>query len=138
MEWRRKQEEPRNGELGRVGYFSVFALRTLPDGDGNRAPITEDLATLVTDVVIERIGMHREGLFSATWRFPVGGKGGIGFTRVQPIFESLLAFDTWWEHQGGYLIVFSCQHYEPQDVADIFRDYFDIVDRAFVTLKLAA
>jgi hypothetical protein len=95
------------------------------------------LATFIEQLVINRIGMSNEGLFSAVWRYPAHGKGGVGYTHVQPIFESFLAWDTWSEHAGGYFIVFSCKAYEPQDVADILLDYFEIVDRGFMTLRLA-
>jgi hypothetical protein len=125
-------------ELGKTGHLSVFAVRTQKQDDGNRPPICEDLATLIEQMVIQRIGMHCEGLFSATWRFQGSCKSGFGFIHVQPISESLLAWDTWSEHQGGYFIVFSCERYEPQDVADILLDYFEIVDRGFMTLRLAA
>ena len=126
-----------NEELGKRAYMSVFALRALPSRiDNTRLPIGEELATFIEKLVIDKIGMSSDGLFSAVWRFPAHEKGGVGFTHIQPIFESFIAWDTWSEHTGGYFVVFSCKEYEPQSVADVLLDYFEIVDRGFLTLCL--
>lgn len=62
--------------------------------------------TLVKELV-EAIGMTiaPEQLLC---RYPVDGKGGIGYTFFQPLTESFIAFDSWPDLCGAYLIICSC------------------------------
>lgn len=49
---------------------------------------------------------------AATWKYPTAdGKGGVGFTIVQPITESFLALDAWPDFDGAYLMVASCRKF---------------------------
>lgn len=41
--------------------------------------------------------------------YPVDGNGGTGFTFIQPITESFVAFDAWPDFGGAYLIICSCK-----------------------------
>ena len=41
--------------------------------------------------------------------YPVGGKGGTGFTHIQPITESFIAVDVWPDLNGAYLVICSCK-----------------------------
>ena len=41
--------------------------------------------------------------------YPVGGKGGTGFTHIQPITESFVAIDVWPDLNGAYLVICSCK-----------------------------
>ncbi len=43
------------------------------------------------------------------YKYPVGNCGGQGFTYIQPITESFIAFDSWSDFKGGYLILCSCK-----------------------------
>jgi S-adenosylmethionine/arginine decarboxylase-like enzyme len=44
-----------------------------------------------------------------TYDYPVGGSGGTGYTMIQPITESFIAFDAWPDFGGAYLIICSCK-----------------------------
>ena len=43
------------------------------------------------------------------YEYPVSGNGGNGFTFIQPITESFIAFDAWPDFDGAYLIICSCK-----------------------------
>jgi len=54
----------------------------------------------------------------AVWRYPVDGKGGNGFTIIQPITESFLVVDTWTDHDGAYLHISSCKRFSVTDIVE--------------------
>ncbi len=60
------------------------------------------------DEIIVSLGMHK--VHSPTcYKYPVGEAGGLGFTFIQPITESFIAFDSWSDFEGAYLILCSCK-----------------------------
>ena len=81
--------------------LDVVAL-TLKGDSG--APAAIELVDSVVDV----LGMHK--VHKPTWyHYPVNDTGGKGFTYIQPITESFIAFDSWSDFNGGYLIMCSCR-----------------------------
>ena len=60
---------------------------------------------------------------AACWRYPLMGKGGVGYTIVQPITESFLVLDTWPDHAGAYLFVCSCKPFEAETLAEVLQAY---------------
>ena len=60
------------------------------------------------DEIIKVLGMHK--VHEPTcYKYPVNGNGGMGFSFIQPITESFIAFDSWTEFDGAYLILCSCK-----------------------------
>ena len=58
--------------------------------------------------IVQSLGMKKahEPIF---YKYPVEGLGGIGFTYIFPITESFVAFDSWPDFKGAYLIICSCK-----------------------------
>jgi len=78
-----------------------------------------EVMVLIEDVIttIEVLPAHVPAMYS----YPVVGKGGKGFTFIQPITESFIAFDAWPDHGGGYLIISSCKYFSPPDVRKVIE-----------------
>jgi hypothetical protein len=66
----------------------------------------EESGMKLVQELVSTIGMTitKENLLC---RYPVDGKGGIGFTFFQPLTESFIAFDSWPMLDGAYLIICS-------------------------------
>ncbi len=62
----------------------------------------------LVEALVKVLKMHKvhEPTF---YEYPVGGQGGNGFTYIQPISESFIAFDAWPDFGGAYLIICSCK-----------------------------
>lgn len=75
---------------------------------------------------------------AAVWRYPVDGKGGNGYTIMQPITESFIALDTWPDHDGAYLFIASCRKFAVAHVTETALLFgLDVDDiGAPVTLRL--
>ena len=58
---------------------------------------------------------------SITYRYPLAGKGGEGYTHIQPITESFIAFDAWKDFKGAYLIICSCKLFWLVDVIKVIK-----------------
>jgi S-adenosylmethionine/arginine decarboxylase-like enzyme len=66
---------------------------------------------------------------ATVYSYPVQGKGGVGFTYIQPVTESFIALDCWPETGGAYLIICSCVHFEVKEVAEVLRIFgYEVVD----------
>jgi hypothetical protein len=73
-----------------------------------------------------------------TWKYPAGGKGGLGATIVQPITESFLALDTYDNHRGAYLFVASCRPFSRSQIEPVAASFgLEYVDESsFAVLRL--
>ena len=73
-----------------------------------------------------------------SYDYPVDGKGGTGYTIIQPITESFLALDVWPDHGGAYLFICSCRAFDKTRVMDylILHQRFAIVDAMESRLNL--
>lgn len=81
-------------------------------------------------------GMNTCGIRPAVYRFPtVGGKGGIGFTHIQPIVESFIVSD-WWEDFNHFFYVFaSCKPYKLDSIREILEGSgYGIISEKFLVL----
>ncbi len=68
------------------------------------APCAIELVDNIVDVLCMK-KVHKP-----TWyHYPVNDAGGLGFTYIQPIAESFIAWDSWSDFKGGYLIMCSCR-----------------------------
>lgn len=99
-------------ELGSEMHSMTLAIRQAPEPVG---------AELLLRRIIRRIGMRTGGLESKVWDYPVAQGGGVGYTLVQPLLESLsgvVAVDAWPEIGGGgfYLLIHSCKPFSPLTV----------------------
>lgn len=58
--------------------------------------------------IIKAVGMKKVH-YPTCYKYPVDGLGGWGFSYIQPITESFIAFDSWSDFKGAYLIICSCR-----------------------------
>jgi S-adenosylmethionine/arginine decarboxylase-like enzyme len=75
----------------------------------------ESVCFKLVENIIENIGMTKAPGASAC-KYPVNGKGGIGYTFFQPIVESFVCVDAWPEFGGAYLVICSCKLFWLADV----------------------
>ncbi len=62
----------------------------------------------LVEEIIKTLGMNK--VHSPTvYKYPVNDCGGLGFSYIQPITESFIAFDSWSDFKGAYLIICSCK-----------------------------
>ena len=76
---------------------------------------------------------HDQGFY----RYPTGGKGGTGFTIIQPITESFLAVDSWPDHGGAYLVFASCKWFDVDAVEKVVESLgLTVLGRTYTGLTL--
>lgn len=63
----------------------------------------------LADAITKALKMHKAHEPMMYW-YPINNLGGLGFTFIQPITESFIAFDAWNDFGGGYLIICSCKN----------------------------
>jgi hypothetical protein len=74
---------------------------------------------------------------SITYKYPLKGKGGQGWTFIQPITESFIAYDAWPDYKGAYLIICSCRIFWIRDVISILKKSgYKILDTKINELSL--
>jgi hypothetical protein len=83
-------------------------------GEGVGKKFVEDL--------VEAIGMTPAPGCSLC-RYPVDNKGGNGYTLFQPITESFIAFDSWPDLKGAYLVICSCARFSIRALFDVLEKY---------------
>jgi len=98
-------------EFGQSMYGSMISLK---------GEINQEKCEKLTESIIKSIGMEK-AYEPAIYNFPLNGKGGKGFTYIQPITESFIAWDVWEDHKGAYLIICSCKDYRLANVIQILR-----------------
>lgn len=70
---------------------------------------TSEMACVkLVDEIIKALRMHKVHK-PTCYKYPVNGYGGCGFSFIQPITESFIAFDSWSDFKGAYLIICSCK-----------------------------
>ena len=90
------------GRLGQEIYMADFALQ---------GQVDDAMASDLVELVIKTMEMHCAH-HPAMYRYPTDGKGGVGFTYLQPLTESFAGVDSWPELGGAYLSVRSCKTFE--------------------------
>lgn len=65
-------------------------------------------AIKLVNAIINVLKMHKVHE-PICYKYPTNGKGGYGFTYISPISESFIAFDSWSDFKGAYLIICSCK-----------------------------
>ena len=103
-------KESKLGERMRVVIMSVT---------GN---VSHDVGIELVNEIITAIGMEKApgNLLS---RYPVNGKGGVGYTYFQPITESFITFDAWPDLGGAYLFICSCGSLPLNKVFDSLKKF---------------
>ena len=99
--------------LGERMYVLMLAVK------GN---VSEESGTLLVKELVEEIGMTVAPGDSIS-RYPVDGKGGVGYTFFQPLTESFIAFDAWPDFDGAYLFVCSCCEFDCREVYSIVEKH---------------
>jgi S-adenosylmethionine/arginine decarboxylase-like enzyme len=95
-----------------------------------RGPSSKDLFSQITREMVTAINMNCDGLFAASWDFPVfGGKGGTGTTFIQPLVESFIAVDSWPELDMVYFFIVSCKEYDENIVIDLLNTTHKVVNK---------
>lgn len=72
--------------------------------------------------IMEKIDMH-PAHSAILYEYPVDGKGGVGFTLIQPITESFIAFDSWPDLNGAYLVICSCLEFAHEEIKVIIEKF---------------
>ena len=62
----------------------------------------------LVEQIVKVLGMHKAH-DPICYDYPVNNTGGQGYTYIQPITESFIAFDSWPDFKGAYLIICSCK-----------------------------
>lgn len=110
-------------DLGKKCYFMCVAVK----GDTDKAACQKVIANIIAAVGMTPI------FDPACWEYG----GDVGRIYAQPIYESIMLYDAWPKHRGGYLVVTSCREYHPGDVLKTIEDNgFDICDFKFNILSL--
>jgi hypothetical protein len=117
-------------------YSQPIVLRTHPSRRGCGV-LTEDGWKVFLSECVKAMGMTPIAP-AAVWRYPVEGKGGVGWTMFQPIVESFLALDIWSDHRGAYLFIASCRKFDALQLVAVIRSFGMSMDDsgAPVTLRL--
>lgn len=118
-----------DNNLGRKLYITMYTLGGQAD-----AELCQRLNAAIAIAIA--IDMDMAGLESATWHYPLEGRGGVGFTMVQPITTSYMVWDTWPDHNAAYFQVVSCKPYCPEVIDRIFLSYFDLIERECRQMEL--
>jgi S-adenosylmethionine/arginine decarboxylase-like enzyme len=106
--------------LGENMLVAAFAIR----GD-----VKKETAKVMIDLIMDKIDVLPAHT-SITYDYPVGpDKGGVGYTYIQPITESFIAFDAWPDKGGAYFIICSCKPFWLADVIKLIEKFkFQIID----------
>ena len=110
--------------------------RLLLAGFSVRGPVDQPMAErLLADLALN---MEVSPVHSPTiYCYPSGGKGGTGFTLIQPITESFLAVDAWPDHGGAYLVLASCKWFDVDVVERVLNLLgLTVVGRTYTGLTL--
>jgi hypothetical protein len=100
-------------ELGDQITLAAFALKGL---------LTQETCDQISLDIMNEVGLspvHKKIVYS----YPTEGKGGNGFTMIQPVAESFFAWDVWFDHKGGYLILCSCVPFNAGVITGILSRY---------------
>jgi hypothetical protein len=115
--------------LGERLYLSAFMVKSKPIGSLD--------VGLLNARICKVTSMNTGGIRPSVYRFPTpGGKGGVGFTHIQPIVESFIVTD-WWDDHGHFFYVFgSCKSYEFSWVKRTLEDSgLEILSEKFTVLE---
>lgn len=82
---------------------------------------------ILVNKIIEILGMHKAHK-PVYYKYPFNGGGGEGFTYIQPITESYIAFDSWPALGGAYLVICSCKSFNFFKVTKAIRELGYVVD----------
>ena len=95
-------------QFGSRLFYAMFSVK----GD-----VSEDIGIKMVEKIVDEIGMER-AVGESISRYPVNGRGGVGYTFFQPITESFLAFDAWPDLKGAYLVICSCKPFSVAKVQE--------------------
>jgi len=97
--------------------------------------IEQERCTDITKKLLTRIKMT-PAHYPTVYDYPYEGKGGAGYTYIQPITESFIIWDVWFG-QGMYLQICSCKHFEIDIICKFFmEEYLPFVDIAINRMSL--
>ena len=82
---------------------------------------TEDNCDTIIEGMMKRIDMTKVH-YPINYHYPVDSKGGRGFTYIQPITESFIAFDVWPNFGGAYVVICSCKPFWLKEVVKALHD----------------
>lgn len=85
-----------------------------------KGKVTEGLCATLIKQIVKQMDMNTAGE-AVTYSYPLDGKGGVGFTHIQPITESFIALDAWPDLEGAYLIICSCKCFSVDKVREILK-----------------
>lgn len=105
--------------LGEKIHLAAFSVRGFNTAQGYEK---------ITDEIVRAIGMNKVHA-PVKYDYPVGGKGGFGWTYIQPITESYIIWDAWPDLCGAYLLICSCKEFDTEVVKSVVDNHgLDVVD----------
>ena len=114
----------------------MFGSRLWTLGLSLVGPIDETSAWVLASLVVDALKMT-PAPGATLCRYPVEGKGGVGFSLFFPITESFVVIDAWPEIGGLYLFVCSCREFDPSTLSPVLSDAgLRIVENIGGTLSL--
>ena len=87
-----------------------------------KGKVSESVGADMVEELVSVLGMSKAP-GSSLCKYPVDGKGGSGYTMFQPITESFIAFDSWPDLSGGYLVICSCGSLDITSVLNVVANY---------------
>ena len=97
---------------------------------------SENMSKVLVQKIMKQIEV-KQAHKPITYYYPLEGKGGKGYTHLQPITESFIAFDAWPDFKGAYLIICSCRIFWVRDVIILLKKLkYKILDTKINELSL--
>ena len=97
--------------LGKRMDVAGFAIR----GDTSKKGVSKFI-----EEIVKILKMHKTHK-PVTYKYPVNNLGGVGYTKIQPITESFIAYDAWPDFEGAYLVICSCKTVNLRSVSQKIR-----------------
>ena len=101
--------------------MKIFGETMIVSAMSIQGKLTEDKCATLIKKIVKKMEMT-PAAGEVTYQYPMDGKGGVGFTHIQPITESFIALDAWPDLNGAYLIICSCKCFSIDKVKLIIRN----------------
>jgi hypothetical protein len=100
-------------ELGARMLTVAFSIK----GDTSKEMCKE-----LIDEIVRILEMHKAHE-PICYNYPVNKTGGFGYTYIQPITESFIAFDAWPDFNGAYLVICSCRLFWVKNILLVLKSF---------------
>lgn len=101
----------------KFGQTTYFLMVSFKDDDMDKDKCEEFTKFLVKEIKMKK------AYAPVFFDYPYKGKGGKGFTFIQPITDSYITMDYWKNLGGGYVTVCSCKNFYQSKAVDSFKKF---------------